>query len=310
MKRLLFVCFLLLLFCPLFAQSPNTPYVLPQTIFVGDSARLVVPLSLTPSLEPFFLDNPEKLPSSDELVIRRIELERRLHSYRLLIDFIAYAPGTLSLPHFEILSPVKAQEDFFAGIAPMLKNIEIQVASILVPSQMILSDPASTLAVPGTSFLVYGTIVFLLFLISLGIGGSIWSRRHFKEIWEMFRRRRLLRSMTKFIKRLKQECNGEERINPSVYLTRLSGEFREFLSLFSGINCRSLTAGEFLNLPIDLPFSPVYLCWLFRLWDTLRFSGKSMSMTDLNDALSEMENLITALDKAEKEKPLLAGEAI
>ncbi|MCL2318550.1 MAG: hypothetical protein FWC45_00570, partial [Treponema sp.] len=56
----------------------ETPYLLPQTIFVGDSGRLVVPLGQAFSgTEPFVLDTPGSLPGTPQLVIRRIELERR-----------------------------------------------------------------------------------------------------------------------------------------------------------------------------------------------------------------------------------------
>jgi hypothetical protein len=276
----------------------DAPYLLPQTIFVGDPGRLVVPLGQTfAGEEPFILEVPEKLPETPDLLIRRIELEHRSGSSRLLIDFIPYAPGILSLPALELSTFT-------------LTGLEVQVASILSPSQMTLSEPASPLAVPGTSLLVNGTIVIIILLIFFGIGGSIWSRRHFRELWERFRRRHLLKGMTKFLKRLKQECDSEKKENPAIYLTRLSGEFRVFLSLFTGINCRSFTAGEFLELPLGhANFEPLgsgafYLCSLFRNWDTLRFSGRELEMADLFGALNETEEFIIALEKAEKEKPL------
>ena len=112
--------------------------------------------------------------------------------------------------------------------------------------------------------------------------------------------------------RLKQECNHNKN-NPGHYLSLLSGEFREFLSHFTGMDCRPLTAGEFLDLPLKYAdyeqedkalLSPVFLCRLFRTWDTLRFSGRLIDRVDLFLALSETENFLNALDKAEREKPL------
>jgi len=300
--------FTVLLFPPgLHAQNP--PYLLPQTIYVGDSGRLVVPLSQAfRSIEPFVWDTPEKLPESSDMVIRRIELEHRGTGSRLLIDFIPYAPGTLSFPPLEFLS---------SEPEPLvLTDITAQVASILTPSQMALSEPASPLAVPGTSLLVYGTIILVLVILFLGIGGTVWGRRHFGELWERFRRRHLLRVMTKFLRRLKQEAVLAGSAKAGYYLTLLSLEFREFLSVFTGINCRSLTAGEFLDLPQlytghDIPadkaeesqLTPVFLCRLFRNWDTLRFSGRGIEMKDFVQALNETGSFISALDKAEKEQP-------
>ena len=290
------------------AQSSHrteAPYLLPQTIFVGDPGRLVVPLGRAyAGIDAFVLEDPKKLPETPEMTIRRIELERKGGSSRLLIDFIPYASGTVSFPPLELFS-VEALP--MGAVFPTLTGLEVQVASILSPSQMFLSEPASPLAVPGTSLLIYGTILLLLFLLSLGIAGSLWSRRHFRELLDRFRRRRLLRGMMKFLRRLKQECSLEKDGKAAVYLTRLSGEFREFLSLFTGINCRSLTAREFLELPFDQVIDPTFLCRLFRSWDTLRFSGRGMEMEEMFTALDEMDKFAARLDKAEREKPLTAA---
>ena len=284
------------------AQTPRTdePYLVPQTIFVGDAGRLVIPLGRAYArMNPFVLDATEKIPETKELLIRRIELERRGEISRLLIDFVAYAPGVLSIPDLEIFgSGTNTEPLIFTGL-------EIQVASILNPSQMALSEPASPMAVPGTSLLVYGTILLLVFLICLGIGLSLWGRSHFGELLERFRRRHLIRAMIKFLRCLRHECGLEKEGNPRYYLSILSGEFREFLSLFTGINCRSLTPGELLELPLSqsaLALGPVYLCWLFRSWDNKRFSGCGMEMPDLFQALEDVERLIAALDREEREK--------
>ena len=267
----------------------DAPYLLPQTIFVGDPGRLIVPLSpYLSGIEPFILEALGDLPQAPDLVIRRIELERRGESSRLLIDFVPYAPGTLILPALDFLP---------------LPNLEVQVSSILTPSQMTLSEPASPLAVPGTSFLIYGTFTLVLILLALGIAGSLWGRSHFREFWERLRRRSLLRGMTKFLRRLKQDCGLEKNEGPEYYLSLLSAESREFLSLFTGINCRPLTSGEFLELPQkDTALDPACLCRIFRTWDTLRFSGQGMEMADAFQALDEMDTLIAVLDKAEREK--------
>ena len=306
------------------AQEPSAPYLLPQTIFVGDSGRLVVPLSQAllgvdpQSLEPFVLETFGILDVSPELAIRRIELERRGGSSRLLIDFIPYAPGVLSFPPLDLYSlnpdqvPVPGPEPEADEVKiPSVTGLKVQVASILNSSQMALSDPAPPLAAPGTSFLIYGFIVFILVMLFFGIGISLWGRRHFAELWERFRRRRLLRLMVKFLRRLRQESNLENDGKAGFYLTILSGEFREFLSLFTKVSCNSFSAEEFLELSLGYDdntvspvLSPFFLCRLFRSWDIMRFSGKTMGMPDLLLALAETERFIWALNKAEREKPL------
>ena len=300
----------LLFFVP-FVPAQNSrieaPYLLPQTIFVGDQGRLVVPLSQAfAGAEPFVMEASEIPHLSPELVISRIELERRGGVVRLLIDFIPYAPGVLAFPALEFPARTKL---------PAITGLVVNIASVLTPPEMTLSEPASPLAVPGTSFLVYGSLVLVLLLLSLGIGGSVWGRLHFRELWERFCRRRLLRVMMKFLIRLRRECCLRKNGNPGFYLSLLSSEFREFLSCFTGINCRSLSSGEFLELPLGSPvaaagtsapeplLSPVFLCCLFRSWDILRFSGRNIQMTDLFEALNETKRFIAALEMAEKERP-------
>jgi hypothetical protein len=286
----------------------EAPYLIPQIIFVGDPGRLIVSIGRAYArIEPFVWDNPDKLPETPDLVIRRIELERRGGVSRVLVDFVAYAPGTLSLPPIDF--PPEAN-------VPSLSGLEVQVASILDPSQMVLTEPASPLAVPGTSLLVYGTLVLVLFLLAMGIVISLWGRHHFRDFFEQLRRKYLLRKMRRFLRILNQQCRieinssnispHEKNLAPALYLTRLSTEFREFLTQFTGVNCLSLTAVEFREVSfreLSSRFTPGpdYLCDLFRSWDILRFSGRGMEIADLFVAMVETEKLLSTLDKAESE---------
>jgi hypothetical protein len=326
---------LFLLLCPAAAQSPppsrtETPYLLPQTIFVGDQGRLVVPLGQAfAALDTFVLDIAgddsqsevlKALPENSDLLIQRIELERRGGASRLLIDFIPYAPGVLNLPplNFSSSGSVFLDEESPASNYLKLSGLEVQVASILTQSQMVLAEPAPPLSVPGTSFLVYGSIILVLIFLFLGIGFSFWGSHHFKDLWNRIRRRHLIRVMQKFLRRLRQESCQEKNGNPAYFLSLLAGEFREFLSYFTGVNCRSFSAVEFHSLPLgysaDMSAPPsstwqLFLCDLFRNWDDLRFSGRGIKMIDLFSALKETEKFIIALDREEREKSLFTAKA-
>jgi hypothetical protein len=268
----------------------GVPYLIPQTIFVGDRGRLVVPLGQAfMAASPFVLSGGQAFPRTADLVINRIELEHRNGSARLLIDFIPYAPGILSLPALTVPVP---------GEAPLeLTGLQALTASILAPGEAALSDPAPPLAAPGTGVIIYGSAACILLVFFLALGFTIWGRRNFGSLWERLRRRRLLRAMTRFLRGLDTESSAEKRTQGE-FLSILSGELREFLSLFTGINCRSLTAGEFLGFE----FYPGLLCALFRRCDTLRFSGKSITREDLKAILAELRLFIEALEKAERER--------
>ena len=293
---------ILLFFTALFslpAQGSPSPFLLPPTIFVGDPGRLVVPLDEAFSdVQPFVVQNPANLPERPELVIRRIELERRAGFSWLLIDFVPFAAGTVSFPSLDFTAP---------GEEPItLSGLEVQVSSVLDPAWMELSPPAPPLAVPGTGLLIYGSIAVILLVLFLGIAVTLWGKRNFRGFWQRLYRRHLLRAMMRFLRRLRHESNAGKNGNPGYHLSLLAAEFRAFLNTFTGINCRSLTSAEFLELPMTFqaepPLTPEFLCRLFRAWDTLRFSGQDIAKSDLVHAVKETETFVSALYRLEREK--------
>ena len=308
MKTIMIPVFLLVLFLtPLELPAQirtDIPHVLPHTVFVGDRARLVVPLSAAFSeAAPFVLVGPAGLPQMPDLVIKRIELDRRGAFSRLFIDFVPFAAGLLYLPPLDFL---------FADEEEMtLPMLTVQVASILNPANMALSPPALPLAVPGTSLLVYGTGFLVLLLLSLSIAFSFMGPRYFRDFWQRLYHRYRLYTMTRFLRRLRQECSLDKNPNPGFYLTTLSAKLREFLSFYTGINCQSFTPMEFLSLPLDTTvIDPESLCSLFRAWDTLRFSGQNMEMTDTFKAIDDVADLISHIDREEKQRRAEAKSSV
>jgi hypothetical protein len=94
-------------------------------------------------------------------------------------------------------------------------------------------------------------------------------------------------------------------------LTRLSGEFRSFLSAFTGMPCQAMTAGEFITLLPLITFgesalayptviSGPFLCGIFRHCDTLRFSGTGIPRGELFGILDEIQRFIETLGQIEK----------
>lgn len=285
---------MLLLFFP--AMLAGDAVQLPQRIFVGDPGRLLISLGQEfAGVQAFVLNSPEDMPeTTDDLLINRIEMDRRGGNIRLVIDFIPFAPGLIQLPPIELTS-----QD---GSVLTLTGLTVHVTSVLGPSDTTLSEPASGLAMPGTGLLVFGSIFLIILVLFLGIGGSIWGRRNFRDFWERLRRRHLLYNMKKFLRKLRQKTTTDKNESPMFYLNILAAETREFLSLFTGHNCHSLTAGEFLHLPLNPAalHGQEHLCRLFRNWDTMRFSGKSINMQDILFSLDETEGFIAILDMAEK----------
>jgi hypothetical protein len=292
MKRLLAALLALPLF-PLFPQTPSgvaEPYLIPQTVFVGDRARLAIPLgSVFAGLEPAVIQGA-LLPQSKDLRINRVELERRGETAMLLVDFQGYVPGLIALPPIEIGSHT------FSGF-------EVAVSSILSVEQqgMVLSAPAEPLAAPGTAALIYGAILALILLLLALTLGSVWGRARLGFFAERLKRRRLIRAMGRTLKRLRTAAPGGNL----AILELLSRDFRVLLGMLTGINCRAMVPSEFLALDglgsvADL--NPQVLADLFRRCDALRFGGAGIEGEAVFALLEEFKALAGLLAAAEKDR--------
>ncbi|WP_010257912.1 hypothetical protein [Treponema primitia] len=296
MRRFLLLIWLVLPVFPGFSQDhpsgisgDNTPYIIPQTIFVGDKGRLVFPLGSAFAGTEGAVIQGAGLPRSNELVINRVELERRGTAVRLLVDFQAYVPGLILLPPIEIASHT------FTGL-------EVNISSILSVEQrgMVLSGPAEPLTAPGTAVMIYGTILgIILLLLALTLGG-FWGKTRLGNFAERLRRRQVIRAMGKSLRRLRNTEAGKE----GETLEALSGEFRSFLGILTGTNCRAMVPRELLALPAlgtADGLSPAAISDLFRRCDTLRFSGESIERELVSGLLDEFKELTGLLETAEKE---------
>jgi hypothetical protein len=286
-----------------------TAYLIPQIVYVGDRATLAVLLDQRPENELALAgDIPAGIfPALPDLVIHRIELERRGESGRLLIDFTAYAPGTAELPPFEI-----------GGI--LFRNLHIEIASILGADETaqaffspVLSPPAPPLAVPGTGMLVYGTLSAAVLILLVFLWALAFGPRRFAGWLRKWKRKRLIASLAGMERRLRRRLirEGPGLKNCAELLNVLASELRMFLTLFTGENCRAMTAGELSRLPpLGTPaaeggffLTGDFLGGFFRRCDDLRFSGGEAPKNELEDMLGELKAFIAALSRAERTRP-------
>ncbi|QQO08953.1 hypothetical protein [Breznakiella homolactica] len=269
----------LLILHPLFCQqasgngSSTVPYLIPQTVFVGDRARLVVPLgSAFSGTEGMVRDIPSELPRARDVEILRVELERRGGAARLLVDFQAYIPGVVELPLIEL-----GTHEF--------TGLRVHITSILGGDgdSRILSPAASGASVPGTMAVIYGSIAALIFLAIAVIAVMAWGIPRLGSFQYNMRRAQTVRSLRKTLKKLGEELNKASFSGEAAekILASLSGEFRRYLSFFAGVNCCSMVPGEFLYLQPGaengetryLLREKAFLHDFFRRSDAYRFGG-------------------------------------
>jgi hypothetical protein len=246
-------------------------------------------------------DEAETLPKMQDLSVLRLEIENRGGRSRLLVDFTAYAPGFLQLPPLEIASFV------FTGL-------EVEIASILDAetgpggASRVLSPPAPPLSAPGTMVLIYaalfGIIGFILLSAAMGIWGFPFLRLYRAEL----KRRRLIRSMEKFLRQLRfdlKDTPEPAEDGAAVVLDRLDREFRLFLKAVTGLPCDTMTPPELALLKLDFPvqgegreaapYGGVFLEGLFSRSDLFRFSGGIAPKSAALAILDEVQGFVSAV---------------
>jgi len=260
-------------------------YLIPQRIFVGDHAALVLSLPAAEQNSADIILTGENLPAEEHIDFHRIILEQRISGSRLLIEFTAFLPGTLELPVIVIAG------ESFSGLS-------VTVSSVIDDrSDHILSGTASTLAMPGTAFMLYGFMAAIVFILLLTIWFAVKGRTLLRELKEKWKRSRLFAGIRKTEKRLHKAIL--KRTDKRIILDKLSQEFRNFLSVFTGSNCRAMTAREFKALSLNVFFNDENLSLenFFNRCDELRFSGANIDSQDIMQLLNNMRQFVDALEK-------------
>jgi hypothetical protein len=189
------------------------------------------------------------------------------------------------------------------------RGLKIEILSILEndASDAILSGPASSLAIPGTGVLIYGTLSVVIILMILSLWVLLRGRKLINSLLAVWRRKRLIATMRRIEKNLRKTVAKDADLRE--ILNKLSTEFRSFFSFLTGENCRAMTAGEigrlmsrFAAQPSALPAQPVqqfydgpFLENFFSRCDGFRFSGGKINdgetlvlLDDLRSYLQEM----------------------
>ena len=296
MKRHPVLIFFILMLSAAFshAQTNTTAqYVIPRLVYVGDPAVLILPLPGSAAQSVSLNALSPHFPRDINIDFHSVTLERAPAGSRLLIEFTAFAPGLHFLPVIEIGG------ERFSGLTVSIGSV---IDSRSAPT---LSGPASSLAMPGTALMLYGTIACLVFGLLLAIWFTLKGRHYLRGWSEKFKRWQLFVYMKGMEKRLqKAMLRGEDK---RAILDILSEKFRIFLSSFTGNNCRAMTAGEFekFSFPEKTPAnSSVFLGNFFRRCDELRFSGADIGQEDIFKLLADLQFYLTEFENAAKETDL------
>ena len=296
-KKYLFTFLLLILTC-IAAHTQNTAWLIPRIVYVGDSATLIIPLPpAAQDLGDIILTSQSpNFPTDINIDFHRIVLERRIAGSRLLIEFTAFVPGLLELPIIEIGG------ERFSGLNVTINSI---IDSRAAPQ---LSGPASSLAMPGTALMLYGTMIVFVLLFLLILWFILKGRRFMRGWLKKWKRWRLFVSMKNTEKRLNKALS--KGADKREILDKLSEQFRNFLSFFTENNCRAMTAREFESLPELFPDTAsfnkefdasAFLGNFFHRCDELRFSGEDISSQDTFKLLDDLRNFLKMIHTKTRE---------
>jgi len=290
-KLSFFISVFLFAFITHISDAQNSgAYLIPRTVYVGDPAVLVLPLpgSVHDMIDIVLSEQTLAVLSNDYIDFHRIVLEQRITGSRLLIEFSAFVPGIVEFPMISIGN--NNFSGLFANIGSIINS---------TGSGYVLSKPASSLAMPGTAFIIYmimtGFVLLFLFVLWFIFKGHIYIKI-LAEKWKQWMLFYSVRNTERHLYKALLKGADKREI-----LDKLSMEFRVFLSFFTGFNCRAMTAGEFTRQEF---FNPLFLNEFFRRCDELRFSGSETNKDDIFRLLSDFRNFTDEIEKAGKEKPM------
>jgi hypothetical protein len=285
--------------------------MIPRKVFVGDQAKLVVPLGSASAgvsgggAVSIVLDSGgvESVPEDRALELLDMKLERRSGAVFLVIDFQAYKTGRVELP------PLAVDGRTLTGLA-------VEISSILEEGEggRLLSPAAASIPVPGTVIMVYGFVFGLLVVIIASAFCTLYLIRSREDLLRRFRRKRAFHYTKKTIRRLGDELEkgGFSPERGGDLLAGISLALRNCLGSLLGINCLSLVPGEFLLLEtgegdgLYVRDKRAYLESFFSRSDALRF-GLGIDKAKVSAMLEEALVFIGEFEHFKP--PLQEGEA-
>jgi len=261
----------------------------PPTVFVGDRARLVLTMVPKAALgnQSRIIDVVDKLPQSKALHLLRIELDPRGKNPRILIDLIPFESGRLTVPSFEIGPYLVSKQTM--NVASVLENS----TSGMVPAP--LEEP---MLVPGTRLLLYGSIVMVVFFVTLIAAILFWGSAWYRLVQVWFHKRRVRGHLKQNLLRIEQ--NLSKGILPSSGdVGNLIFLLRSYMEQVSGFPCLAKTGWELSAGAGSSPFPELVLQLgnLVTFSDALRFSGKVAQVGEIQQLCTDCRRLMLLMEQ-------------
>ncbi|MBQ1833430.1 MAG: hypothetical protein II563_08870 [Treponema sp.] len=288
MKKLILIPLIFItVFLSAFADSKNKgsddfvqQIVLPSEVYVGDEVQLNYTfnsgvdfftlasskhidgdtLYLNPALKPF-------ADSDERYTVNEVSLHRNGMSYTLLIKFIPWVTGELTIPEFNlsacclgkdaVIVQKEAAEDsesegfeeqvdtmaIDSGINPAPYKIKLKPVNIISLSEKLgavsLRPPVSPILLPGTNYIIWTLIVVGVILL-FGICFVLAKIRSIQEFWYNLRERLGLIKVSKMTRR-KLKKLSVKKCSDAEYAAEWQQLMRTYLDSRFGVPFSSVT---------------------------------------------------------------------
>ncbi|ULQ60703.1 hypothetical protein K7I13_05375 [Brucepastera parasyntrophica] len=286
-----------LFFSILFMLWPVT--LIPQEVFIGDIAECRFATdsfdSAAEQIFPVMLP-PESLPSSPDATIHSITIQKNGPDITVSINFTPWKTGVLQLPPF-FVNNVRILPPAF------------QIASLMEKTGMaVLAPPRRPLLVPGTTYLIYGTIaascVIIMVLIivfrKLIIARTITASARINRV----RFKKTMKAMRKLEKKIRKQPQAE-------WYAQLSRVMRNYFGLLCRNDPLSLLSSTGPEIAAEIKFVFFHipdaisdsLLKMFEEMDMIRFSGRPFPdmrkdrIHDIRQLLLQTENAVNEPDQ-------------
>ncbi|GHU26503.1 hypothetical protein FACS1894172_00900 [Spirochaetia bacterium] len=264
------LCAVLLISVSVYVFSQE-PFLIPQNVFVGDRAKLMIPSENVQKWEQTM-----DLPRSPELHIHRISGEKGY----IVIDFTAFSPEIVEIPPIPLPN------------GTILTGLTVSISSILNDDSMLLSGPSAPLLIPGTQTFFLILTVFILILCIVAVSNTTQGKHFFYKIGKQLQQRWFLHKLKRITAELYNTGYTDQKS-----LDRLSTELRNFLTLWTGIDCRVLSAEEFISVETDQELFGTMVSGIFNHCDEIRFGGLPVEPEKLHTMINSVQDLVDKIEK-------------
>lgn len=209
--------------------------LIPQQVFVGDTAEFLFPVSALNSFDPYILESGafriSNIRQNSFMEVTSIQIKKQEKKEYLSINFIPWETGPISFPSLTE-----------AGIQDLLPQVFIY--SILESSKVeVLQPPRPPILIPGTSYLLYlmASLSAVIIFSSVILFSAI--KKHFFSYSFSRAQRIRIRILNKSLKKLKKQVDsflcldgGELILKQKDWLKNFESAFRKY--------CFSLTLSD------------------------------------------------------------------